>query len=89
MVTCSKILTHKLTKGYDVRPLSVVTHVNDQPVKNLRQMIRMIKDNQEEFIIFRFEEEAVKDFIRQGGRALPGGWRREDPGDVSPRQVTT
>ncbi|UCG33143.1 MAG: trypsin-like peptidase domain-containing protein [Phycisphaerales bacterium] len=56
VLTCP-ILPHKLTKGYGVLPLSVVTHVNDMPVRNLRQMIQAIKDNTEEFIVFRFEEE--------------------------------
>jgi S1-C subfamily serine protease len=57
VVTCSPIIPHKLTKGYSVTPLSVVTHVNGQPVKNLRQMIKMIKDCKEEYLIFRFEND--------------------------------
>jgi S1-C subfamily serine protease len=56
VLTCP-ILPHKLTKGYSVLPLSVVTHVNGTPVRNLRQMIQVIKDNTEEFIVFRFEDE--------------------------------
>jgi hypothetical protein len=57
VVTVCPILPHKLTKGYGVTRLSVVTHVNDRPVTSLRQMIGLIKNNTDEFIIFRFEDE--------------------------------
>ena len=57
VVLCSPIIPHRLTKGYDISPLSVLTHVNDQPVKNLRQMIGLIKANKQPFIIFRFEDD--------------------------------
>ncbi|NLX14055.1 MAG: trypsin-like serine protease [Phycisphaerales bacterium] len=54
----SPILPHRLTKGYGVSPLSVVTHVNDEPVKNLRHMIQLVKDTSDKpFIIFRFEND--------------------------------
>jgi len=54
VVTCSPILPHKINKGYEVGPLSVVTHVNATPIRNLRHMIELIKENKEEFIVFRF-----------------------------------
>lgn len=57
VVLCCPILPHKITKGYGVSPLSVLTHVNDKPVKSLRHLITMIKENKEPFIIFRFEED--------------------------------
>ncbi len=57
VVVTNPILPHKLTKGYGITPLSVVTHVNDQPIHNLRQMIKIVKDNKEDFIIFRFEDD--------------------------------
>lgn len=58
VATCGPILPHKINKGYSISALSVVTHVNDQPVRNLRQMIRLIKENRgKEFVIFRFEDD--------------------------------
>lgn len=56
VVLCTTI-PHKLTKGYAVSPLSVVTHVNDHPVKNLRDMIQFIQKSKDEFLIFRFEDD--------------------------------
>ena len=38
-------------------PLSVVTHVNDQPVHNMRQLVRLIKETSGDFVVFRFESE--------------------------------
>jgi S1-C subfamily serine protease len=64
VVTCSPaILQHKLTKGYNLSPLSVVTHVNDVEIRNLRQMVRAIKDSEGDFVVFRFEEEAEEKIV--------------------------
>ncbi len=58
VVACSTIVPHKITKGYGITPLSVVTHVNDEPVRSLRHLIQLIKDNKsKDYIIFRFEDE--------------------------------
>jgi S1-C subfamily serine protease len=58
VVLCSPIVPHKITKGYGVMQLSVVTHVNDQPVKSLRHLIKLIKESKtKDYIIFRFEDE--------------------------------
>lgn len=57
VVTCCPILPHKLTKGYGISPISVLTHVNDQKVRNLRHLIQLIKENKQDFIVFRFENE--------------------------------
>ncbi|HOW70795.1 MAG TPA: trypsin-like peptidase domain-containing protein [Phycisphaerae bacterium] len=57
VVTCCPMLSHKLTKGYGITPVSVLTHVNDQKVRNLKHLIQLIKDNKEEYIVFRFENE--------------------------------
>jgi len=66
--TVCQILPHKLTKGYEITPLSVVTHVNDQPIRNLRHMIQLIKENKEEFIIFRFEDEYEEKIVLEPKR---------------------
>ncbi|MEW6744760.1 MAG: trypsin-like peptidase domain-containing protein [Planctomycetota bacterium] len=56
VVTCCPILPHKLTKGYDIGMLWVVTRLNGQVIRNLRQMIELIKQNKEEFLVFEFGE---------------------------------
>ncbi|HPD32680.1 MAG TPA: trypsin-like peptidase domain-containing protein [Phycisphaerae bacterium] len=58
VVACSGILPHRITKGYGISPLSVLTHVNDQPVKSLRHAIELIKAGKDkDYVVFRFEEE--------------------------------
>lgn len=57
VVTCSPIIPHKLTKGYAITPLSVVTHVNDKPVTSLRQMIHLVRSCTDGFVVFRFEDD--------------------------------
>ncbi len=58
VATCAPILPHRFTKGYSITPLSVVTHVNDQPVRHLRHMIGLFKEAREkEFVVIRFEDD--------------------------------
>ncbi len=64
VATCTQILPHRLTKGYGQLPLSVVTHVNDQPVKNLRHLIGLVKEQKgKDFIVFRFENEQEEKIV--------------------------
>jgi S1-C subfamily serine protease len=64
VATCTQILPHRLTKGYGQLPLSVVTHVNDQPVKNLKQLIALVKEARgKDFILFRFENEQEEKIV--------------------------
>jgi S1-C subfamily serine protease len=58
VATCAQILPHRLTKGYDISPLSIVTHVNDKPVRNLRHLIEMLKESREkDFVVIRFDDD--------------------------------
>jgi hypothetical protein len=63
VAVCHPILPHKLMKGYEVSVASVVTHVNDVPVRNIRQMIETIKEAEGEFIVFRFENEREEKIV--------------------------
>jgi S1-C subfamily serine protease len=63
VVSCGPLIPHKLTKGYEVKPLSVLTHINDQPIKNLRQAIQILRDCKEEFVVFRFEDDFAERIV--------------------------
>lgn len=68
VATCTQILPHRLTKGYEVTPLSVVTHVNEVPVKNLRHLIGLIKESRgRDFVIFRFENDQEEKIVLPPG----------------------
>ena len=57
------ILPHKLTKGYGITWLSVLTHVNDEKVRNVRHLIQLIKANKGDFVVFRFEEDGEEKIV--------------------------
>lgn len=52
---CTRILPHKLSKGYQLDPLSVLTHVNDTEIRNLKHLIEVIQNNEDPYLIFQFE----------------------------------
>ncbi len=47
-----RMLDHRRTKGYGSIPFGVITHVNDISVKNLRHLMELLRDNQQEFITY-------------------------------------
>jgi hypothetical protein len=50
VVIATRMFPHPITKGYDNRPLSVISKVNGQEIKNLRQLAELLRDTQEEFL---------------------------------------
>jgi S1-C subfamily serine protease len=50
----SPIFPHRITKAYDLGSLSVVSHVNDVPIKNLTHLVETLRDAKGEFVTFRF-----------------------------------
>lgn len=51
----SPMFSHKITKGYDTKgPFGVVSCINDVPVKNLIHLVKTLRDNRKEFVVFKF-----------------------------------
>jgi S1-C subfamily serine protease len=50
----SPLLSHKLGRGYGNPALRVVASVNGVAVKNLPHLVELLRDAQEEFVVFRF-----------------------------------
>ena len=52
----SPMFSHRITKGYNTKAtgMGIVSHVNDVPVKNLVHLVELLKDNKDQFVIFRF-----------------------------------
>jgi S1-C subfamily serine protease len=50
------MFSHKITKGYNTKAtgMGIVSHVNDVPVKNLAHLVELLRDNANQFVIFRF-----------------------------------
>jgi S1-C subfamily serine protease len=50
------MFSHRLTKGYNTKAtgMGIVSHFNDVPVKNLVHLVELLRDNKDQFVIFRF-----------------------------------
>ncbi len=66
----TQILPHRITKGYDIAPLSIVTHVNDVPVRNLRHLIQLLKGAREkDFVVIQFDDNLEERIVLKPGEA--------------------
>jgi hypothetical protein len=52
----SPFFPHKLSKGYSNPALSVVKTINHKPVKNLNQLVELLRDCKEEFVAVEFDD---------------------------------
>lgn len=52
----SPMFSNRITKGYNTKAtgMGIVSHVNDMPVKNLVHLVEMLRDNKDQFVVFRF-----------------------------------
>ena len=50
----SPFFPHKLAKGYDNPVSRVVSAVNGTTIKNLRHLVEVLRDSQDEFLTFEF-----------------------------------
>ncbi|MEQ8836780.1 MAG: hypothetical protein RID07_08250, partial [Lacipirellulaceae bacterium] len=51
-IMATRMFPHRITKGYDNRPLGVITSLNDTKIKNLRHLAELIKNSTDEFLNF-------------------------------------
>ncbi len=54
VIVPSPFFPHKLAKGYGNPGLRVVQSVNGIPVKNLLHLVQLLRDSQEEYMVFEF-----------------------------------
>jgi hypothetical protein len=52
VVIATRMFPHPITKGYDNRPLGVISRVNGQEIKNLKHLAEVLRDNGDEFLRF-------------------------------------
>ena len=48
------MFSHPINKGYSSPAFNVVSHVNDEPVKNLAHLVELLRDFSDEYIEFTF-----------------------------------
>jgi hypothetical protein len=54
VVISSPMFPHRITNGYDDPNNSVVTEINDIPIKNLRHLVEIVRDLKTPQITFKF-----------------------------------
>jgi S1-C subfamily serine protease len=59
IVVASPLFPHRITRGYDDPNRSVLSEVNGVPVKNLRQLVEILRDSHDEQISFKFASSGV------------------------------
>jgi S1-C subfamily serine protease len=54
VVVASPLFPHRMTRGYDDPNRAVLSEVNGVPIKNLRHLVEILRDNRDEQISFKF-----------------------------------
>ena len=57
VVMANRMFSHRMIKGYRNTPFGVVSHVNGQAVNNLRHFVELLRDCEDEFVVFDFADE--------------------------------
>ncbi|MBM4262598.1 MAG: serine protease [Deltaproteobacteria bacterium] len=80
VVVSSPAFPHRITKGYDDPNRAVVSEVNGVPVKNLRHLVELLRDLQDQQVTFKFSKSGVmthetmvfnrKDLMESTGKIL-------------------
>jgi hypothetical protein len=60
VVVAAMPFAHKLMKGYSPPVLCTVKEINGIPVKNLKHLVEILRDSEEEFLRFQFVERATE-----------------------------
>ena len=59
VVVASPLFPHRITKGYDDPNRAVLSEVNGVPVKNLRHLVEILRDNRDEQLSFKFASSGI------------------------------
>ena len=59
IVVASPLFPHRITKGYDDPNRSVISEINGVPVRNMRHLVELLRDNRDEQISFKFASSGV------------------------------
>jgi S1-C subfamily serine protease len=59
VVVASPLFPHRITKGYDDPNRSVISEINGVPVRNLRHLVELLRDNRDEQVSFKFASSGV------------------------------
>ena len=59
----SNFLPHPITKGYDVSYKPALKSLNGTAITSLSQLVELIRDSQEDYLVFKFHDKGQESFI--------------------------
>lgn len=63
VVISSPLFPHKVSKGYESPQFSVIYSVNGTPVRSLKHMVALLRDLQDEYVIFQLEPRSFPSLV--------------------------
>jgi len=60
---CNSFLPHPISKGYDRPGYRVVKKFNDIEVRNLKHLVELMRDSQQEYFVFQFVGEIYETYV--------------------------
>jgi hypothetical protein len=63
VVVAAPFFPHKLVNGYGSRFGSVLQSVNGTPIRSLRHLVTLLRDLKDEFVVFRFDQQAGESLV--------------------------
>ena len=63
VIISSPLLPHRLSKGYDAGPFSVIGKVNGTAIKNLAHLVEVLRELRDEFVVFEFADEGTETVV--------------------------
>jgi S1-C subfamily serine protease len=70
VVVTSPMFPHRIGKGYDNPITKVVKDINGIPVKNLRQMVELLRDSKEKYTVIHFVDKNAETIVFNHQEAL-------------------
>ncbi len=58
-----KMHTHRIGKGYEVQFFPILTKLNGQPVKNLKDLVAKVKASTDEYLIFEWADDDAETLV--------------------------
>ena len=63
VTVCNSFLPHPISKGYDRPGYRVVKKFNDIEVRNLKHLVELMRDSQQEYFVFEFVGEIYETYV--------------------------
>ncbi len=70
VMLCWSLFPHKLSKGYDAGPFSIVGKVNGTPIKSLTHLVEVLRDCKDEYVVVEFADRGTETVVFKRAEVL-------------------